>query len=340
MLDDLDRQIIGVLHLLPRASWDEVASVVSVDASTVSRRYSRLVADNVLRVVGELSWTTYSTTYPVHLRIQTHSASPARILDDLAALPQTIHVASTYGLYPLFATIHAASEQETGEVLQAVYGMDGVSSIMTLPILTFGSKGSRWDPQLLTDPQREACRVLAVAAGELGAEDSAQAIPPSGMDPVEKRALSLLQREGRLSASRLARELGIANSTAQRMIRRFMDHQWFTPRVEIDGAYLGFEAPFVLSVKTSLDSAGEVVRRLTEHPALRFVSQVASEYNMFCTGMARDREHLAQLINEDFGALPGVRDVSVDLFLTEAKRFWMSRGSGQRLNEFVPPPLV
>lgn len=339
MLDDLDRQIIGVLHLLPRASWDEVASVVNVDSSTVSRRYSRLVANNVLRVLGELSWGTYSTTFPVHLRIQTHSASPARILDDLAALPQAIHVASTYGRYPLFATIHAANEREAGEVLHTVYEMDGVASITTLPILTAKAKGSHWDPQLLSDRQREACRELE-SASELDAGLSQPDNQRHPTEPTEKRALSLLQRNGRLPASRLAKELGIANSTAQRMIRRLTDQQWFTPRVEIDASFLGYEAPFLLSVKTSLDSSREVARRLTEHPALRFVSQVAAEYNMFCTGIARDRAHLAELINDDFGVLPGVRDLGIDLLLVEAKRFWISRGSGQRLTDFSPPPLI
>lgn len=340
MLDELDRMIIGVLHANPRASWDIVAPVVGVNASTVSRRYARLAKEDIVRVVGEVDWSLYSSTLPVHLRVETTGGSPAEVADALAGFANIQHLALAYGRYPIFATLHARDEAEAARILRSVYELQGVSSVITLPVLAFAIKGSGWDPQILDANQLSMCRPDTTPPpmdGEAFHPPASAAAPP---DELEKRALALLQQDARATASHIGSELGLAHSTANRMLHRFMSNGWFRPRVEIDSVYLGYEAPFALRVKASHESIASVSRDLAHHPSTRFVTQVASEYNVFCTGLARNRAHLAQLVNEDFGIMPGIRELDIDLFLMETKRFWMSRGSGQRLGSFDPPALI
>lgn len=339
MLDDLDRAIIGVLHANPRAPWDEIAPIVGVNASTVSRRYARLATENIVRVVGEVNWSLYSSTLPVHLRVETNGAPPSQIADALAAFGNIQHLALAYGRYPIFATLHAPTEEKAAEILRTIHELPGVSAVITLPVLAYAVKGSGWDPQILDDRQRELC---APASPPIRRHEETTAAPNGFAlpDDQEKRALSLLQQDARATASRIGSEIGLAHSTANRMLHRFMSNGWFRPRVEIDGAYLGYEAPFALRAKASHESITTVCRELAHHPSTRFVTQVASEYNVFCTGLARNRAHLAELINEDFGTIPGIRELDIDLFLMETKRFWMSRGPGQRLGGFAPPALI
>lgn len=340
MLDDLDRAIIGVLHANPRATWDDVAAVVGVNASTVSRRYARLVQENIVRVVGEVAWGLYSSTLPVHLRVETMGAPPSEIADTLAGFGNIQHLALAYGRYPLFATLHAPTEERAADLLRSIHEVPGVSSVITLPVLAFAVKGSGWDPQILNQEQSRLCS--DALAGSAQPNPMATTLLPGGAQPddQEKRALALLQQDARATASRIGSELGLAHSTANRMLHRFFSNGWFRPRVEIDGSYLGYGAPFALRAKASHESVAEVCRELAQHPSTRFVTQVASEYNVFCTGLARDRAHLAQLVNEEFGAMAGIRELDVDLFLMETKRFWISRGPEQRLGEFAPPPLL
>lgn len=338
MLDDLDKLLIGALHLAPSASWEELSAVIGVNASTVSRRYNRLVERNVLRVVGEVEWGLYSTTLPVHLRIGTQGVPPSEVLQRLEDIQEVQYLALTYGTFPVFATIHAPSEPATAELLHRIYDIPGVSTMTTLPVLSFTSKGSGWDPQLLSPDQRTRCLKL-VENGEYVSPRWPRDMP-SPADEVEKRALELLQQDGRLASARLSKSLDVVPSTALRMVRKFVRDGWFRPRVEIDGAYLGYGAPFVLRVKAELDSVQDVSARLSHHPSTRFVTQVASEHNILCTGVALDRPHLAELINREFGVMPGVRDLDVDLFLVEVKRYWMSRGQEQRLGTFRPPSLL
>ncbi|KGJ79417.1 hypothetical protein GY21_05240 [Cryobacterium roopkundense] len=335
MFDDLDRTIVGALHLAPRATWDDLASALPVDASTLSRRYARLANENVLRIVGEIDWGLFSTTLPVHLRIETRDSTPLAVAQRLEGLPDVQHLGLTFGRFPLFATVHAASEAATLELLMEIYALPGVSAITTLPVLAYASKGSGWDPQVLSAD--ETRRFAEIGRPPGAAPGSPQA--PVSLEPLERKALQLLQQDARLPASSLGRTLGVATSTASRMVKKFIAEGWFRARVEIDGTYLGYALPFVLGVKTELNATGAVCQALARHPATRFVTQVAAEFDVLCTGLARDRSHLAQLVNDEFGAISGVRALDVAPMLLECKRFWMLRGENQRLGAFTPPSL-
>jgi hypothetical protein len=78
----------------------------------------------------------------------------------------------------------------------------------------------------------------------------------------------------------------------------------------------------------------------TTPPPTRFVTQIASEHNILCTGVALSRSYLAELINREFGVMPGIRDLDVDLLLTEVKRHWMSRGRNNEWEPSSPPSLL
>ncbi|CEA08830.1 AsnC family protein [Arthrobacter saudimassiliensis] len=333
ILDEPDRRLAAALHIAPRATWDELAAVLGVDASTVSRRFARLVRSGILRIVGETDWGLFSSTLPVHLRLQTGSASPAQVLEKLADFPEVQRLALTSGTHPIFATVHAASEPATAELLSRIHDLPGVAAVTSLPVLDYSGKGSGWVPDVLDEAQRSRCVELAAAAE---APDAGRGRP----EGTERQAVELLRADPRLAASRLAKPLGVARSTAQRILHRVFEQGWLRARVEIDGSHLGYATPFVLRVKTEPSAALQVRRVLGAHPSTRFVTQVASEHNVLCNGLARSRTHLAELINNDFAAVAGVRELDADLFLAETKRYWIPRGASGTLGEFAPPPLL
>ena len=333
ILDALDRSLVAALHIAPRASWDELAGVLDIDASTVSRRYARMANQRLVKVVGETDWRLFSTTLPVHLRLQTQGSAPGAVLDALAALPQVQRLALTSGTHPIFATVHAASEELTAELLDSIYDLPAVASVTSLPVLDYSGKGSGWVPQVLDQAQTKRCQELASgpepAAGE-----------PEIPEGNEKLALELLRSDARLPATRLAKPLGVARSTAQRLQHKVFGQGWLRARVEIDGAHLGYGTPYMLRVRTDPGAARRVRERLAAHPSTRFVTQVASEYNVLAHGLARSRTHLADLLNHDFGTVPGIRELDADIFLAEAKRYWIRRGPGGSLGDYLPPPLL
>lgn len=338
MLDDLDQLLVGALHVAPAASWDDLSSVLGVNSSTVSRRYARLVERNILKVVGQVDWALYSTTLPLHLRISTSGVDPEEVADQLAGIPEIQYLALTYGTYPIFATVFTADENRVPELLRRLYSMPGIASIVTMPVMFQASKGSQWDPGFLSPEQLEQC--LKLAAPELppmGLQTRGREVVP---DLTEKIALALLQQDGRLASSRLAGPLGVATSTALRMVKKFEREGWFRARVEIAGEHIGFEVPFLLRIKAVPGRVEELCAALARHPYTRFVTAVAADCDIISTGIVRDREHLADVVHREISLFPGIRDIEVELVRFELKRYWVSRDAERKLGTFSPPPLL
>ena len=76
MLDELDFQLINALEIAPRTAWSTLAPALRTDASTLSRRWSRLTD-------AGLAWTT---CYVLPERMQANAASGAPLRSSFAVI--------------------------------------------------------------------------------------------------------------------------------------------------------------------------------------------------------------------------------------------------------------
>lgn len=335
VLDELDRRLVAALHLAPRASFDELASVLGADASTISRRYTRLTDERLVRVVGQVDWAMFSAVMPVHLFIDTAGSAPREVIAALRAFPQMQYLAQTSGTSSVFATVHAATEDETAAVLDQVYATCGVAAVQTLPVLGVHGRGAGWDPQLLSTGERR--RTL-----QLGNGTSQETRPATHdveqLDAAERELVGLLLKDGRASAAGLGRAVGMPTSTAHRVVRRLLDEGWVRPRVEVEPQRLGFVTPFVLRLQVQRGTAPQVLAALTAMPQTRYTTRVAGPSALVCTGLVTDRTALAAFVDTELASVDTITDLELDVVLAEQRRYWMDRDDG-KLGRFAPPPL-
>jgi DNA-binding Lrp family transcriptional regulator len=334
MLDDLDRRLVAALHVMPRGSFDELSSVLGVDASTIGRRFARLDEERIVRVIGQVDWAMVSETLPVHLFIDTAGTSPSVVMAQLLEMSEVQYLAQTSGSSAVYATVHAASEGATAALLDAIYDLPGISALQSYPVLAADGRGSGWDPQLLDDDERRR----ALARG--GARVLGGSPRPPRLEPAEREIVERLLEDGRASAASLGRAVGLAPSTAHRVVRRVLDKGWVRPRVEIDAALLGFTTPFVLRAGAQPGATRSLMASLSKLPQTRFTTQVAGRTSIVCTGLMTDRAALGAFIDEKIAELPGLKWVEVDIVLVERRRQWMDRDPTSRLGQFKPPPLL
>lgn len=239
-LDELDRRLIGALHLAPRATWDDIGGILSADASTLKRRYDRLHEARMVRVIGQADWGMHSTAMPIHVFLDITGETPLAVLDRLRDLPHVQLLAQVSGDHPLYAVVHAPSEAATSEAIDRMFSLPGVRRVNALPALSTLRRGITWDPQLLNDTERADLLTLTGAQPE----GIATATPPAKpLSEAERAAVTLLMRDGRSSAASIARAADLATSTAHRVVRRVLDEQWVKPRLEIVSEWLGFQTP-------------------------------------------------------------------------------------------------
>ncbi|MDH6440901.1 DNA-binding Lrp family transcriptional regulator [Streptomyces sp. SAI-144] len=339
LLDELDRRLIGALHLAPRATWDDIGAILSADASTLKRRYDRLQEARMVRVIGQSDWGMHSTAMPVHVFLDIAGETPLAVLDRLRGLPHLQLLAQISGDHPLYAVVHAPSEAATSEAIDRMFSVPGVRHVKALPALSTLRRGITWDPQFLTDTERAELLKLTGAPAEGTA--TATATPPAkSLSEAERTVVAQLIQDGRASAASIARAADLATSTAHRVVRRVLDERWVQPRLEIVSEWLGFQTPFMLRLRVAPGETPEVMRRLDQLAQTRLAAHVASDMSVLATGLVTDRSALARFIDDELAKIPGIITVSVDVMLAEPRRYWLDRDRVSGLGEFHAPTLL
>ncbi|MGX5213456.1 Lrp/AsnC ligand binding domain-containing protein [Streptomyces violaceus] len=337
LLDELDRRLIGALHLAPRATWDDIGGTLSADAGTLKRRFDRLHEARMIRVIGQADWGMHSTAMPVHVFLDITGETPLAVLDRLRDLPHLQLLAQISGDYPLYAVVHAPSEAATSEAIDRMFSIPGVRRVNALPALSTLRRGITWDPQFLTGTERAGLLELTGTQPE----GTATATPPDRpLSESERAVVALLLRDGRASAASIARASDLATSTAHRVVRRVLDERWVKPRLEIVSEWLGFQTPFMLRLRVDPGETSEVMRRIDLLPQTRLAAHVASDLSVLATGLVADRSALARFIDGELARIPGVTAVSVAVMLAEPRRYWLDRDRITGLGEFHAPTLL
>ncbi|AKK03702.1 Lrp/AsnC family transcriptional regulator [Corynebacterium epidermidicanis] len=332
MLNRTDLDIIGALFYDPRASIDTLAHVADVSPSTASRRLKQLIDSHRVHIVGEVAWQLFSDSYPVHAWIRVLGTDITSVARTIAALPEAQHVATIFGREPIFTTLNARSDSALLQLIDDIQQIPGVSTVMTLPILTWAAKASGWNPRLLSDSQ-----VSQIPHPQ----DFPTRAQPAGFAPTktELTALRGLQRNGRFTAAELSTLAKVSAPTAQRTINRIIDRGWLRPRVECNLADIGITCRFLVRIQTDPQHTEAVLRAVSSHPANRFVTQVAGDADIFAVGVCTDRQELARIINEDLANIPGVRGTRTDIIARDWKRYWHTLGPDGELGDFRPPKV-
>ncbi|GLF95471.1 Lrp/AsnC family transcriptional regulator [Streptomyces yaizuensis] len=339
LLDELDRRLIGALHLAPRGTWDDIGGILAADASTLKRRYDRLREARMVRVIGQADWGVHSTAMPVHVFLDITGETPLAVLGRLCDLPHLQLLAQISGDYPLYAVVHAPSEAATSQAIDRMFSIPGVRRVNALPALSTLRRGITWDPRFLTDTERDD--LLTLIGARPGGTATATATPPAKpLSEAERTVVAELIQDGRASAAGIARTAGLATSTAHRVVRRVLDEGWVRPRLEIVSEWLDFQTPFMLRLRVAPGRTPDVMRRIDQLPQTRLVAHVASDMSVLATGLVTDRSALALFIDDELAGIPGILAVSVDVMFVEPRRYWVDRDLDSGLGAFHAPTLL
>jgi Lrp/AsnC family leucine-responsive transcriptional regulator len=142
------------------------------------------------------------------------------------------------------------------------------------------------------------------------------------IDEIDRKILSLLQDNARISQSDIAKAVGLAPSAVMERIRKLETREIITgyaalvdPHV-VDQRMLAFVA-----VRTSAvgNEEREVAARLAAIPEVLEVHYVAGDDCLLLKMRARDAEHVGHLLRNQVSAVPGVRSTRTTIVLGSMK---------------------
>lgn len=316
-LDAIDRQIVHILTIEPRASFRTLADVTGISDQTAARRYRRLTETAGLRVLGvidgsRLGWVDW------FLRLQTTPGSADSIAEALARRPDTSWVRLASGGTEVICTLQARSpEQRDALFLRGLPGSRRVVQISAHSILHDFTPGAWQEMQrALSAGQLEMLNRLSP---ERTATPASQT-PSASLLPEDEPLLAELARDGRATHAALAAAIHWHESTVRRRIDEFRRAGLLYFEVDLDNGVLGLHvhAMLWLSVEPArLDEAG---RALAAHREVPFVAATTGSTNLLATAVFRDAQHLYEYLTGELAALPGVSAVQTAPVIRTLKR--------------------
>jgi len=321
LLDPIDRQIVHILAIEPRASFRTLADVAGISDQTAARRYRRLAESAGLRVLGvpdgsQLGWTDW------FLRLQTTPGGADSIAEALARRPDTrwVHLAS--GGTEVICTLEARTpEQRDALFLRGLPGSRRVVQISAHSILHDFTPG----------PWREATRALSPAQLEKLAPGGttppvtppARGDCPSPRTPLgaeDEPLLNELARDGRASTAAIAAAIHWHESTVRRRIDELRRSGLLYFEVDIDNRVLGLNEHALLWLSVEPGKLEAVGSALATHPEIPFAAATTGPTNLVASAVFRDTRHLYAYLTGELAALPGVSSVQTAPIIRTLKR--------------------
>jgi len=316
MLDALDRQIIHILAIEPRASFRTIADVTGISDQTAARRYRKLCEDAGLRVLAvpdgsRLGWTDW------FIRLQTTPGGADSIAEALARRPDTrwVHLAS--GGTEIICTLQARTEEQRDALF--LHGMPGsrrVTQISAHSILHNFNPG----------PWREATRALSPGQlDKLPRDARLESEHPQGVGrdvllAEDEPLLAELARDGRASNAAIAAAIHWHESTVRRRIEELRRSGLVYFEVDIDNRVQGFNAHALLWLSVEPARLEEAGRALATHPEIPFAAATTGPANLVASAVFRDTRHLYEYLTGELARLPGVTSVETAPIIRTLKR--------------------
>jgi DNA-binding Lrp family transcriptional regulator len=308
-MDTLDRNIVHALGINGRASFRLLGTVLGVSEQTVARRYARLTAARVVRVVTLPRPAADDLGQQIRLHVQPGSAT--RLADALAARDEVSWVRIAAAGAEVICGVRARSRMVRDQLLLEQIPQTGrVTSLIVHDLLhVFRTGGSAdWDgfPDGLDDDQRAALRAPVSDR-------------PHPMDATDHQIAAALAEDGRRSAARIAALISEPEPTVRRRLDVLLGSGAVRIDIDHDHGALGFPvaANLYLDVEPRhLHLAGAT---LANHDATVFVAATTGPWNVCAAVVSRDIRGLYDYIADTLAGVPGIRRVESSMTVTQVK---------------------
>ncbi|AII10629.1 MULTISPECIES: Lrp/AsnC family transcriptional regulator [Rhodococcus] len=137
---------------------------------------------------------------------------------------------------------------------------------------------------------------------------ASQALPPEGLDDVDRGILRLLQEDGRMPYRQIARELGVSEGTVRIRLGRMQESGVLNVVAIADPFRLGYRVLAFLLLRVEPGKQDHVVDTLTTWQEATYVSSCIGRADIYVQLVCRDNDHLNELLHRRLPDIGGVRE--------------------------------
>ncbi|MFF3744312.1 Lrp/AsnC family transcriptional regulator [Streptomyces kronopolitis] len=313
MHDALDEKIIYALDLDGRAPLARIAEVLGVSGQTVVRRYTRLRADGVLRVLG-LTYPSAGGEEEWFIRIQCTPDAASTVAEALARHAETSWVYLTSGGTEIVCVTRTDPDAEP-LLLRKLPRTPRVTAINAHCLLhTFcgGGVSTPDKPGPLTPDQADRLRLDPLPTPATARTTS--------LSRSDHKLLAALHQDGRATYRDLAAATGWAQSTAQRRTAELRSAGVLYFDVDYHPASIGRRTQAMLWLSVAPAALIEAGQALARHQEVSFAVSTTGPTNLFAIVNCENSHALHRYLTGPIAALPAVTHVETAPVIRTLKR--------------------
>lgn len=140
------------------------------------------------------------------------------------------------------------------------------------------------------------------------------------IDQIDCRTIELLQKDGRISNTEIAKTIGISEATVRTRLNRLIEKKIIQIVAVSNPLKLGFEIVGNLRIHVDIKKMDKIMRELKMLKALWFIVQTTGGTGIDTEFVLKDMNELNDLIFEKINKIDGVLRTETTLFLNFVKR--------------------
>ncbi|MFP5022696.1 Lrp/AsnC family transcriptional regulator [Pseudonocardia phyllosphaerae] len=300
-LDALDRQLVHALQVDGRVGFGRLAEVLGASDRTLNRRYRRLVAAGVLRVVGvPVARALGRADWLVRMRCLPHAAQ--EIGAALAAEPDMSWVTLLSGGAEIACMVRAPAD---ALVLRSLPRSSRIGPVSAQRLLRPVAGADGWPGRLRALSADQVRALRETGPGEPGPEDR----PMFGDE--DRRLLPILAMDGRASWSALARATGWSPAAVARRVEQLRRSGALVLEVDVEPALFGAPLGAMLWLTVRPSALADAGRALAAHPDIAFAAVTTGSTNLVAFVVCSGDEALYDDVLLPLGRVDGVDHVDL-----------------------------
>lgn len=126
------------------------------------------------------------------------------------------------------------------------------------------------------------------------------------MDQIDLDIIALLQQDGRIPYTEIAKVLNVSEGTIRNRVARLVEDKIIQIVGMADPYQLGYDAPAIIGISVNPKMMDDVTRKLAALPQVSYLVMVSGEFDLLVEVMCKDRDELTFLLNDHIRAIDGV----------------------------------
>src|SRR5690606_24916869 len=130
----------------------------------------------------------------------------------------------------------------------------------------------------------------------------------SKLDEFDIRILRILEQDGRIAYSAIANQLGVSNTMIHQRINRLQELGVLAGvRPALNEKKLGYDWGAFTGLSLEKDgNSAQVIEALKQIPEVTECYYITGDYTLYIKIIAKDHEHMRQLLYEKIDNIPGI----------------------------------